>query len=228
MKKLIILNHKMNLEYDEVITYLNRLNKIETNHNIIVCPTNIYLTDFMNHCTWGVGSQTVSEHLNGNYTGEVSTLQLKSLGVEYSIIGHYERKKYFHETNLQIKKKLNACIDANISPILCFGETGNVEEAIASLEELLNGIERIDFIIFAYEPLRVAEHESVESINLQIKAIYDYLYDKYQVKPNLVYGGGIVRKDIDELLKIPELNGIMIGKISSDIDKIEKIIKDIH
>ena len=228
MKKIVILNHKMNLEYDEVVPYISKLNKIEKEHNLIVCPSHLYLTDFMNYCNWGVGSQNVSEHLNGNYTGEVSTLQLKSLGVEYSIIGHYERKKYFGETNKEIRHKLNACIDANISPILCFGETGNVEEAIEALEELLKDISRIDFIIFAYEPLKVAEHESVEDIQKQVKVIYEYLKDKYQVRPNLVYGGGIARKDICELLHIPELNGIMIGKISAHIDKVEKIMKEIE
>lgn len=227
MKKIVILNHKMNLEYDEVVPYIQRLNQIETSNSIIVCPTNIYLSDFMNYCTWGVGAQNVSEKLYGNYTGEVSTLQLKSLGVEYSIIGHYERKKYFKETNKQIKEKLNACMDANLSPILCFGETGNVEDAIEMLEEILDGITRIDFIIFAYEPLKVAEQESIDSIQEQLRQIYEYLFDKYQVKPNLVYGGGIARKDIHELLKTPELNGIMIGKVSSKIEQVEKIIKGI-
>ena len=103
MKKFIILNHKMNLEYDEVVPYIQELNKIETENNIIVCPSNIYLSDFMNYCTWGVGAQNVSEKLDGNYTGEVSTLQLKSIGVEYSIIGHYERKKYFKEKGEKIR-----------------------------------------------------------------------------------------------------------------------------
>lgn len=227
MKKIVILNHKMNLEYDEVVPYIQKLNQIETNNSIIVCPTNIYLTDFMNYCTWGVGAQNVSEKLNGNYTGEVSTLQLKSLGVEYSIIGHYERKKYYKETNRQIKEKLNACIDANLSPILCFGETGNVEEAIIALEEILEGIERIDFIIFAYEPLKVAEQADIEEIQEQIKRIYEYLFDKYGVSPKLVYGGGIARKDICELLSIPELSGIMIGKVSAKIEQVEKIVGDL-
>lgn len=227
MKKLIILNHKMNLEYDEVIPYINTINQINTENNIIICPSNIYLSDFINHCTWGVGAQNVSEKLDGNYTGEVSTLQLKSLGIEYSIIGHYERKKYFHETNQDINKKLNACLDANLSPILCFGETGDTEDAIEALDELLAGVTNIDFIIFAYEPLKVSEQVSVDDIQDQIKIIYEYLYDKYGSTPNLVYGGGIAQKDINELLNIPELNGIMIGKISSQSEKIEKIIKQI-
>ena len=228
MKKLVILNHKMNLEYDELIPYIQKINELDTENNIIICPSSIYLNDFMNHCTWGIGSQNTSEKLDGNYTGEISTLQLKSIGVEYSIIGHYERKKYFHETIEQIHKKLEACMDANIAPILCFGETGEIESTLDDLEKLLKGIERIDFIIFAYEPLKVAEENNVEEIQEQIKQIYNYLYDKYQIKPNLVYGGGIDRKNIKQVLEIPELNGIMIGKVSANIEQVQKIIKEME
>ena len=227
MKKLIILNHKMNLDYDEVFPYINKLNQIETNNDIIVCPSNIYLTDFINHCSWGVGSQNVHYKENGNYTGEISTTQLKSLGIEYSIIGHYERRKYFKEDNKIISKKLNACLDANIIPILCFGETGNPEEAIKELKELLNKIERIDFIIFAYEPLKVDSNLSLSQIKENITEIYNYLYDLYETKPTIIYGGGVERKEINELLNIDNLNGLLIGKISSNIEKTEKIIKEI-
>lgn len=227
MRKLIILNHKMNLEYDEVIPYIEKINQIETTHDLVVCPSNLYLTEFMNHCSWGVGAQNVSEKMNGNYTGEVSVLQLKSIGVEYSLIGHYERKKYFHETEEQIQKKLNACLDANIVPILCFGETGKEEDIFNSLDTLLSGIERIDFIIFAYEPLKVAKNYSIEEIQEKIEKIYDYLKSRYHVAPNLIYGGGISKKDIQQVLKIEKLHGILIGKISSQIDKVEKLIASI-
>jgi len=228
MNKLIILNHKMNLEYDQVYEYIDKLNQIETANNIVVCPSNIYLESFMNHCTWGVGAQNVSHKLDGNYTGEVSTLQLKSLGVEYSMIGHYERKKYFHESNAIIWKKLNACLEANIMPILCFGETGNMEDIYDSLDELLEGIENIQFIVFAYEPLKVVEEDGVDLVSEQINQIYDYLYEKYQTVPNLVYGGGINIQNIKELFQHEKLNGILIGKASADIEKIEKIIKEVN
>ena len=228
MKKLIVLNHKMNLEYDEVVPYINKLNEVNTTNNIIVCPSNIYLSDFINYSNWGVGAQNISEYNNGNYTGEVSSLQLKSLGVEYSIVGHYERKKYFHETSKSINKKLIECLNSNISPILCFGETGNVEDALDDLEILIKDINNIDFIIFAYEPLKVSYKEEIFDIEIQIKEIYNYLKDKYNSNPNIIYGGGVSQKDINALLEINELNGIMIGKISANIDKIEKIIKSIN
>ncbi len=224
MNKLIILNHKMNLEYDEVFPYINKLNQIQTDNNIIVCPSNIYLTDFINHCTWGIGAQDVSKYEEENYTAEVSTLQLKSIGVEYALIGHYERKKYFHETEEDIHKKIIYCLESNIMPIVCFGETGNFEEIKTSLKNLLKNIENIDFIIFAYEPLKVKEKETASSIEEMINNIYNYLYEQYHSKPNIVYGGGIDKKDLKTILNIEKLNGLLIGKISSDITKIEKIL----
>lgn len=227
MKKLIVLNHKMNLEYDEVVPYIDKINKISTDNNLVVCPSNIYLADFVNYCNWGVGSQDVFYEEQGNYTGEVSSLQLKSIGVEYSIVGHYERKKYFKEDNSIINKKLIACLEANIIPVLCFGETGDIGDAINDLRVLLNGIDKIDFIVFAYEPLEVDSNLDVDKIKEDISEIYDYLYDLYGSRPNIIYGGGVVKKDINKLFELDKLNGLLVGKISSDISKIEKIIKDI-
>lgn len=224
MKKMIILNHKMNLEYDEVIDYIGKINNVDTLDNIIVCPSSLYLESFINNCSWGIGAQNVYYETDGEYTGEVSTLQLKSLGVEYAIIGHYERKKYFNEDNFVINKKLIACLDSNIVPILCFGETGKMEDIKASLDELLKDIDNINFIVFAYEPLCVTDKLTKEQIRDNVDEIYDYLYSKYKHKTNIVYGGGVVESDAGELLKINNLNGILVGKISADIDKVLKII----
>ena len=224
MNKLLILNHKMHLEYDEVYPYINEVNKLNTDYNLIICPSNIYLNDFINHCTWGIGAQNISEYTEGDYTGEVSALQLKSIGVEYCIIGHYERKKYFHETEEIVHKKLVTCLESNISPILCFGESGSNQDIIDSLNNILKDIENIDFIVFAYEPLKVKDKESISDIEEKINTIYDYLYEKYHSKPNIVYGGGISSKDIQAIIKIEKLNGVLIGKISSNIEKIKKIL----
>ena len=228
MKKMIVLNHKMNLEYDQVVDYINKINNIETSNNLVICPSNIYLESFINYCNWGIGSQNFYYKSDGSYTGEVSILQLKSLGIEYSLIGHYERKKYFHETNDIIHKKLIASLDSNIMPILCFGENGDVEDAKKNLDILLEGIEKINFIIFAYEPLKVSGEVTIEQISSDVSAIYDYLRKKYHTEANIIYGGGVAKDDINELFKIDKLNGILIGKISSNIDKISKIIKSIN
>ena len=227
MSKFIILNHKMNLEYEEVYPYINELNQLETKNNIIVCPSSLYLEDFINHCHWGVGAQNVHDKENGNYTGEISTLQLKSMGIEYSIIGHYERKKYFHETTKDVQKKLISCLESNISPILCFGETGEDKDILKDLDALLEDVSNIDFIIFAYEPLKVKENLVVPEIQEQVEMIYHHLQDKYHSKPNIIYGGGVEQKDINDLLDNDFINGLLIGKISANIEKITKIITKI-
>ena len=225
MKKIIILNHKMSLEYDEVYPYIERINNIDTNNDIVVVPSSLYLESFVNHCNWGVGIQNIHYESLGEYTGEISALQAKSLGCEFAIIGHYERKRFFNEDHEFIKKKLNACLDSNMVPILCFGECGDAMER--TLDDLLEGIENINFIVFAYEPLQVSEYETLEQIEDDINKIYNYLYKKYKISPNIVYGGGVEEENINKLLKIDNLNGILIGKVSSDIDKIENIIKSI-
>ena len=227
MEKLIVLNHKMNLEYDEVIPYIERINNIDTDNSIVVCPSNIYLSDFVNYCNWGVGAQNIFGLEGGNYTGEVSSLQLKSMGVEYSLVGHYERKKYFNENNKIINKKLLACLESNIMPILCFGENGNIEGIKDDLDELLNDVSNIDFIVFAYEPLKVDSDLEIDTIEEHVEIIYDYLYEKFGSRPNIIYGGGVVKKDVLRLFSMEKLNGMLIGSVSSNIDKIEKIIKDI-
>ena len=171
MKKLIVLNHKMTLEYDEVYEYIETTNNIDTDNNLIICPSNIYLENFINQSNWGIGAQNVSEHTNGNLTGEISTLQLKSLGVEYCLVGHYERVKNFNETPKQINKKLIACLESNIMPIVCFGETGIVEDAIKDLVELSisttktsNSIKAVANVFYASSGVKTYEY-SIDGVN---------------------------------------------------------------
>lgn len=122
MRKIIIFNHKMSLLYDDLYNYIERTNNLETDNDIIICPSDIYLEAFVNNSDWLIGSQNLNYNTDYKHTGEISTDQLKSLGVEYSIIGHYERVRDFNENAVIINNKLIAALDANIFPILCFGE----------------------------------------------------------------------------------------------------------
>lgn len=228
MGKMIVLNHKMNLEYDEVYEYIDGINKIDTDNNLVICPSSIYLENFINTCTWGIGSQNVYYKEDGDYTGEISTLQLKSLGIEYCIVGHYERRKIFKESIKLIKKKLNACLDSNIIPILCFGSAGSEDSIKNDLEELLDGIKHIDFIVFAYEPLELQNVPSIDTIKESIDFIYDYLHDKYNSKPNIIYGGGVDKDNVNDIIKIDKLNGVLIGNDSYKIEEVNRIIESIE
>lgn len=221
MKKMIILNHKMNLLYDEVHNYINELNKIDTDNDIIVCPSSLYLESFSNYCEWGVGCQNCYYEEDGDYTGEISTNQLKSMGIDYGLVGHYERKKYFNDTLEDDRKRLEALIDANIMPILFISDDNDkIDNVIKNLDKVIKNISHIEFITFAYEPI----NGNLKDLNERIKTISDYLENKYKVKPRIVYGGGVTSKNVKEILQIEELCGIILGTSSTSVSFVKDII----
>lgn len=223
----------MSMLYDEVYYYIDRLNNLDTDMDIIVCPSNIYLEAFLNNCDYPVGSQNVHYDVDINNTGEISTTQLKSLGVEYSLVGQYERVSKFHENEMVINEKLLAIVDANIFPILCFGEgiDEDYKEVIPKkLEAYLKEVDNIEFITFAYEPEYAVGTGTLPNIN-KIKEVTEfisgYLERKYHKKPNLLYGGSVDSSNIKDIINIDSINGVVIGGESSNIAEVEKIIKNI-
>ena len=116
--KLIVLNNKSNFVKDEYLKYIKELENLN-NSNIILCPSTCYLSIETNLT---LGSQNVSSYNSGSYTGEVNAKQLKSLGVKYSIVGHYEREHYFKESLDDIKEKIKRLLENDITPIVCVGE----------------------------------------------------------------------------------------------------------
>jgi len=215
--KIIVLNHKMNLYYEDLDNYINKINEI--NRNIIIAPSNIYLLDFKKKCNHKISSQDICYIEEGNYTGKVSWHQIKSIGIKYSIIGHSEKNEDINKTNI----KLNTCIKNDIKPILCFGE---MENPIKTLDKLIKNIKSIDNFIFAYEPIKNINNKNInlEEIKKDIKNIYNHLLNKYKTKPILLYGGGINTNNIKEIYYLEELEGILIGSISSNIDEIKNIL----
>lgn len=233
MKKLIVLNHKMSLLYDDLYTYIERTNNIETDSDIIICPSNIYLEAFLGNSQWSVGAQNMHYDIEELHTGEISSNQLKSLGVEYVMIGHYERIREFKESASIINQKLIAALDSNIFPILCFGE--NIDEDYKNvlpkqLDSYLKDINNINFIIFAYEPIYAIGTGTLPNTS-KIKEvttfISKYLEDKYNMKPTLLYGGSVDKSNISDIISLEELSGVVVGNISSDIKEVEKIIAQV-
>ena len=219
--KIIILNHKMNLYYEELNNYIERINNIEK--NIIIAPSNIYLLEFLKKCKHQISSQDICYIEEGNYTSKVSWHQMKSIGIKYSIIGHSEKFEDINKTNL----KLKACLENNIKPILCFGSS---DDPITLIDILTKDIDCIDNIIFAYEPEYNINKENIniDEIKININKISKHLSDKYLTKPTLLYGGGINKHNINDIYNIEELQGILIGSISSNIDELENLLLRIN
>lgn len=240
MTKIIALNHKMNLNYDLVNEYIERINKVKTDNKIIIIPSYLYIETFIKNTKYDIGSQNLSNELNGAFTGEVSSIQLNSIGAKYSLVGHSERRNLFHETDEIINEKTRQCLNHGITPIICVGETlsehnndetlvkinSQISHAILGLDDLNEKKE----IIIAYEPIYAigtGKAPEVKEIEIVINHINEVLskYDNIDFK--ILYGGSVNKENIKKILDINKLDGVLIGTISSKIEDIIKIIETV-
>lgn len=220
--KYIILNHKMNLYYEELYDYIKEINKIDK--PLIIAPSSIYLLEFLKNTHHKISSQDICYIDEGNYTGKVSWKQVKHLGIKYSLIGHSEK----HDDIDKINEKIKVCLENEIIPIVCFGNIKKEDNIINILSKI--NIVDINNIIFAYEPTFNISNDNIDInyIKDQIDIIYNYLLNTYHKEPNIVYGGGIKEDNINEIYNIDKLKGVLIGSISSDIKKITELLLKIN
>ena len=132
----------MNKTFEEADDLINTIvefvkSRKDKNSSVIVCPPAPYLelaTDQAHETGLFVGAQNMSEFESGAYTGEISAPMLASMGVDYCIIGHSERRKYFHETNESLARKVNMALKYDVAAILCCGELLPEREAAKHFE----------------------------------------------------------------------------------------------
>ena len=177
-----------------------------------------------------IAAQNVSEHDNGAYTGEVSTMMLKELYVRYVIIGHSERRTLYGETNAIINTKIKKARAANLKPIFCIGETlqeresGKLEDVLSSqITEGLADIDEKDLreIVVAYEPVWaigtgvVATVEQAQEAHAFCRSVIAGLYSQEAAdKVRIQYGGSMKPDNAGELLAQPDIDGGLVGGAS--------------
>ena len=136
-RAIVAANWKMNGDLTLVNTMIAGLANVDLQENVdvVICPSAIYLSNMVNQlkesnlsAAFNVGSQNVSEHDSGAYTGEVSPPMLKDVGCEWVIIGHSERRQYHEESDELIAAKVKAAVAASLNPIVCVGETQQQRE----------------------------------------------------------------------------------------------------
>lgn len=232
MKKLIVLNLKQLMDFNDVKKYIKDIkDKMRTDLDIVICPSSLFLPYFSGKYTFKLGAQDIHYE---NITGEVSGVQLKSLGVTYSIVGHSERKRYLGESNEIINKKIKESLKNNISPIVCVGETKEErlchktgEIVIKQLKDYFRGIEFKNDIIIAYEPIwcigtgQVIKKSDLEEMIVMLK---DLIFRQFNVNVKVLYGGSINKNNIVEFDSVEELDGFLIGKASCDSKEIIDIL----
>ena len=237
--KYLICNLKAHKKFHEMETYCHALKTIEfKNINFILAPSNIYLSIFKD-TNISLCTQDISLNNDLKLTGDTSIEALKSLKVKYAIIGHYERRKYYHEDDLTILNKINYALKNNLKIIYCIGE--NLEDLINNTEyqtlekqlaRVLNNVpsEKFKNIIIAYEPTYLIgsnQKLDISKITTTINFLKKLINDYYHQNIKVVFGGNINSKNILKLKNIQNIDGFIVGSSSLDIKKLKNIIKNL-
>jgi len=233
--KIIVGNIKMNMRFGEIANYIKLFKNINSK-NVIICPSYIYIPYFLNY-DFSVGSQNVCSHEDGGYTGEISSHQLSSIGVKYTIVGHSERRKNLNETDIDINNKIKCALKAKLKVILCIGETEEEKELLKKdvvlkrqLRNSLVDIDDISNVIIAYEPVWSIGTNIVPNKKELIKTINyikEMIFEKYKKNIKVIYGGSINEKNILKFNEIKEIDGFLIGSASINPNQFIEIINKV-
>ena len=244
-RKVIAGNWKMNMLPNETIQFIEDLAPLvkDIEHEVILC---VPYTDLFyalltaQNTNIKIGAQNMHFAESGAYTGEVSGKMLKSINVEYVIIGHSERRQYFNETDETVNKKVKAAFENGLKPIVCVGETlkqreaGKVEEIITNQTKLaLDGLtnEQVQNTIIAYEPIwaiGTGKTATKEDANDAVKAIRKKIAEIYgqNVADGVIiqYGGSVKSSNASELFSMSDIDGALVGGASLKADEFSKIV----
>ena len=232
-KKVIAGNWKMNMLPNEAIAFIDEFIPLvkDTQNEVILCVpyTDLfYVLLSAQNTNIKIGAQNMHWAEKGAYTGEVSAKMLKSIGVEYVIIGHSERRSYFNETDESVNKKIKATFENELKPIVCVGET--LEER--ALEGLTD--EQVKNTIIAYEPIwaigtgKTATSEDANNSIKEIRKEIEKIYGKEVAECVIIqYGGSVKSSNAKELFSTSDIDGGLVGGASLVPDEFAKIVNSI-
>lgn len=210
----------------------------------ILCPPYLYLEltrDLVEEMPIYIGAQNVSQYDNGAYTGEISASMLASMNIDFCIIGHSERRKYFNEDDVVLLAKVTAALRHDLIPIFCCGEVlaereaGNHTSVVRSqLENTIFQLSEEEFgrIIIAYEPVWAigtgvtAFPEQAQEMHAFIRSLVKEKFGEQPAEEKLIlYGGSCNSKNAAELFRQPDVDGGLIGGASLDAEEFYKIMQ---
>jgi len=210
---------------------------------VVVFPPHPFLSSVKNkveEAGISIGAQSVYFQDSGAFTGSVSASMVKSLGVEYILCGHSERREVFGDDDNAIKRKVLKVLSSGMKPILCIGESqseynlGIKNEVISmQLARDLDGVtkEQMADIVIAYEPVwaigtgLVCGSEAANEVHGFLRTVLAKLYDEDVAQATRIqYGGSVTPESVDELMSMPEVDGCLVGGASLVAEKFGRII----
>ncbi len=232
--KVIAGNWKMNNDLNGTIALISGIKSELANNQItaklIVCPPFTSLEtakELLKGSEIGLGAQNMYYEESGAFTGEISAGMLKSVGCEYVILGHSERRTIFGENDELINKKIKKALDSGLKPIFCIGETLEERESGITFDvvkrQVVNGLAGIseaemETIIIAYEPVwaigtgKVATPAQAQEVHAFIRSELVKLYDTGVAEKTIIqYGGSVKPDNAKELLGQPDIDGALVG-----------------
>ena len=175
-----------------------------------------------------IGVQNICEEESGARTGEISASMIKDLGCKFSLIGHSERRIFFHESNKTISKKLNLANNNSVMPILCIGESAEENERNDTydvlkfqVDEALKDLFEQCALIIAYEPIwaigsgKIPNPEEINSVHKMIKDVVQSRFPKIDLK-SVLYGGSVNSENASSLFVQEHIDGALVGGASLD------------
>jgi len=246
-KKVIAGNWKMNNDLHGTVSLISDLKKELNEKNIevevIICPPFTSLetaSTLLKDSTIKLGAQNMYFEESGAFTGEVSISMLKSVGCEYVILGHSERRTIFSEGDQVINKKIKTAIKFELKPIFCIGETLEEREKGITFKvvetQVQNGLKDLSEsdlsnLIIAYEPVwaigtgRNATPQQAQEVHQFIRGLISKLYSSNFARQLVIqYGGSVKADNAKELLSQPDIDGALVGGACLKADSFIKII----
>lgn len=244
--KYLIGNWKMNLGVGESLNLFTELaEKMDRSDSleIVLCPSMLALVPIFakNKGRFSLGAQDCFYEDKGSFTGEVSAEQIGAF-VDYCLVGHSERRQILGENDIDVNRKIKACLKHGIRPILCVGETlsqrqKNETETVlrGQLDGALMGVQANDItrILIAYEPVwAIGSGEVPSMIDLElathsIKTQIAFMYGDLDAP--VLYGGSVDDANAESIMKLPQIDGLLVGSSSLNPEKfaiIGKIISE--
>ncbi|MEY8001157.1 triose-phosphate isomerase [Clostridium sp. Mt-5] len=234
-KPIIAGNWKMNKTVDEALKLVEELKPLvkDAKCDVVVCPPYVCLDSVVKAVVGTnikVGAQNMYYEESGAYTGEVAPQMLKSIGIDYVIIGHSERRQYFGETDEAINKKVKKAFEHDMIPIVCCGETLSERETNITEEVLgkqikldLAGLEKkqVEKVVVAYEPVwaigtgKTPTNEQANENIAYVRSIIEKMYGKGTAqKIRIQYGGSVKPATIKAQMEQSDIDGALIGGAS--------------